>query len=66
MTDYVSRQGTKAESMRLLHRAGVSNADIAALSAELPDVVEYDKYEAVYAKYGVTLNGLREALGDNP
>lgn len=60
------KSAKKTDSIALLRRAGVPPDVLGKLMLELPEVIDFEQYEAVYLKYGVSLSWLRESLGDSP
>ena len=56
----------KTDSVKVLRRAGVSQAKIDELLAQLPDPFDLDRNEQLLARYGVTRGDLEDRMGGSP
>ena len=61
-----ARTVSKARAAKLLRRAGVTQARLDVILAQLPDPIDLDRAEAVFAAHGVTLWELMDRLGASP
>jgi hypothetical protein len=57
---------SKAEVLAVLQRAGVSEATVAALDAQLRDPVDIDRDANLLLRYGLTLDVLIDRMGGSP
>ena len=57
---------SKAEVLAVLRRAGVSEATVAALDAQLRDPVDIDRDANLLLRYGLTLDVLIDRMGGSP
>jgi hypothetical protein len=57
---------SKAEVLAVLRRAGVSEATVAALDAQLRDPVDVDRDANLFLQYGLTLDVLIDCMGGSP
>jgi hypothetical protein len=57
---------SKAEVLAVLRRAGVSEATVAALDAQLRDPVDIDRDANLFLRYGLTLDVLIDRMGGSP
>jgi hypothetical protein len=62
----ISRSISKADAVRVLQRVGIPAARIDEILRELPDPIDLDHAEPVFARYGVTHEGLMNRLGASP
>ena len=60
------RLKSKAEVLDVLHRAGIPEATIEALRAELEDPVDLDRALGLFARYGITRSRLEDEMGGSP
>jgi hypothetical protein len=54
------------EVARVLHRAGYTEDFIRELLSELPDPVELERDEPIFARYGLGAERLMDRLGGSP
>ena len=57
---------SKAEVLAVLRRAGVSEATVEALDAELVDPVDVDRDANLFLRYGLTIDVLIDRMGGSP
>jgi hypothetical protein len=57
---------SKAEVLRVLRRAGVSEDTIEALESELDDPVDVKRDEGLFSLYGLTRDRLVDLMGGSP
>ena len=57
---------SKAESAKVLRRAGIPEAEIEELFAQLPDPFDLDREQNILARHGVTREGLVDQMGGSP
>jgi hypothetical protein len=60
------RMLSKAETTRVLHRAGIPKDRVDEILSLLPDPVDLDEAETLLAGYGVTREHLIDQLGGSP
>jgi hypothetical protein len=56
----------KADILAVLRRAGYPEETVAALDAELPDLVDVDRDANAFLRRGITLDALIDRMGGSP
>ena len=62
----IARSVSRADVAKVLRHAGIAQAQINEILQHLPEPVDLDRAQPVFARYGVTLGQLMDRLGASP